>query len=105
MRRDERDRTRAVAPLIRPPDAHLLDTTHLDIDAAVRAAIEIVEAARAGSETLIFRCFRRGLRARLVRAYRSLTRRAAFGDRPDRWNFAVAAVDIVEAARAGRRGG
>jgi len=46
-RRDERDRSRAVAPLARAPDAHLLDTTHLDIDAAVRAAIDIVKAARA----------------------------------------------------------
>jgi len=26
----------------------LLDTTHLDIDAAIRAAIDIVEASRAG---------------------------------------------------------
>jgi cytidylate kinase len=47
-RRDERDRSRAVAPLEPAPDAHLLDTTHLDIDAAVRAAIDIVKAARAG---------------------------------------------------------
>jgi cytidylate kinase len=47
-RRDERDRSRAVAPLEPAPDARLLDTTHLDIDAAVRAAIAIVEAARAG---------------------------------------------------------
>jgi cytidylate kinase len=47
-RRDERDRSRAVAPLAPAPDAHLLDTTHLDIDAAVRAAIDIVKAARAG---------------------------------------------------------
>ena len=47
LRRDERDRSRAAAPLLRAPDAHLLDTTHLDIDAAVRAAIDIVEAARA----------------------------------------------------------
>jgi len=47
-RRDARDRTRAASPLQRAPDAHLLDTTHLDIDAAVRAAIDIVEAARAG---------------------------------------------------------
>jgi len=47
-RRDERDRSRAVAPLAPAPDAHLLDTTHLDIDAAVRAAIDIVQAARAG---------------------------------------------------------
>jgi cytidylate kinase len=46
-RRDERDRARAVAPLVPAPDAHLLDTTHLDIDAAVRAAIDIVKAARA----------------------------------------------------------
>ena len=47
-RRDERDRNRAVAPLKPAPDAHLLDTTHLDIDAAVRAAVDIVKAARAG---------------------------------------------------------
>ena len=46
-RRDERDRTRLVAPLKPAADAHLLDTTHLDIDAAVRAAIDIVEAVRA----------------------------------------------------------
>jgi cytidylate kinase len=48
LRRDRRDRSRAAAPLKPAPDAHLLDTTHLDIDAAVRAAIAIVEAARAG---------------------------------------------------------
>jgi cytidylate kinase len=47
-RRDERDIKRAIAPLKPAADAHLLDTTHLDIDAAVRAAIDIVEAARAG---------------------------------------------------------
>jgi len=46
--RDERDSQRAVAPLKAAPDAHLLDTTHLDIDAAFRAAIDIVEAVRAG---------------------------------------------------------
>ena len=48
LRRDERDMTRPVAPLKAAPDAHLLDTTHLDIDAAFRAAVEIVEAVRAG---------------------------------------------------------
>jgi cytidylate kinase len=48
LRRDERDRTRTVAPLVPAADAHLLDTTHLDIDAAFRAAVSIVEAARAG---------------------------------------------------------
>ena len=47
-RRDERDANRAVAPLKPAPDAHLLDTTHLDIDAAIRAAIDIVEATRTG---------------------------------------------------------
>ena len=47
-KRDERDQNRAAAPLRQAPDAHLLDTTHLDIDAAIRAAIDIVEATRAG---------------------------------------------------------
>jgi cytidylate kinase len=47
-RRDQRDASRATAPLKSAPDAHLLDTTHLDIDAAFRAAIDIVEAVRAG---------------------------------------------------------
>jgi cytidylate kinase len=48
LRRDERDTTRAAAPLKAAPDAHLLDTTYLDIDAAFRAAVAIVEAVRAG---------------------------------------------------------
>ena len=48
IRRDERDTKRAAAPLKAAPDAHLLDTTHLDIDAAFRAAIDIVEIVRAG---------------------------------------------------------
>jgi cytidylate kinase len=49
-RRDERDKNRAAAPLRRAPDAHLLDTTNLDIDAAFRAAIDLIDAAmgRAG---------------------------------------------------------
>jgi cytidylate kinase len=48
LKRDERDSKRAAAPLKQAPDAHLLDTTQLDIDAAFRAAIDIVEATRAG---------------------------------------------------------
>lgn len=48
LKRDERDRNRATAPLKQAQDAVLLDTTHLDIDAAIRAAIDIVEATRAG---------------------------------------------------------
>jgi cytidylate kinase len=47
-RRDARDSSRTAAPLKPAPDAHLLDTTHLDIDAAFRAAVDIVEAVRAG---------------------------------------------------------
>ena len=48
QRRDARDRSRTVAPLTPAADAHLLDTTHLAIDAAFQAAVDIVEAARAG---------------------------------------------------------
>jgi cytidylate kinase len=48
LRRDQRDTRRAISPLVPAPDAHLLDTTYLDIDAAFRAAVAIVEAARAG---------------------------------------------------------
>jgi CMP/dCMP kinase len=47
LRRDERDRSRAVAPLKPAPDARELDTTHLDVDAAVTAAIAIIEDERA----------------------------------------------------------
>ena len=49
-RRDERDKNRAAAPLRKAPDAYLLDTTNLDIDAAFRAAVDLIEAAmgRAG---------------------------------------------------------
>ena len=47
-KRDERDMGRAAAPLRQAPDAHLLDTTNMDISTAIRAAIDIVEASRAG---------------------------------------------------------
>ncbi len=47
-KRDERDMGRATAPLKQAPDAHLLDTTNMDISTAIRAAIDIVEATRAG---------------------------------------------------------
>jgi cytidylate kinase len=46
--RDARDSARAVAPLKPAPDAHLLDTTNLDIEAAFAAARAIV-AARLGA--------------------------------------------------------
>ena len=48
LKRDERDSQRAAAPLRQAPDAHLLDTTDMDISSAIRAAIDIVEATRAG---------------------------------------------------------
>jgi CMP/dCMP kinase len=48
VRRDERDTKRAVSPLKQAADAHLLDTTNMDISSAIRAAINIVEATRAG---------------------------------------------------------
>ncbi len=46
LRRDERDRSRAVAPLKPAPDARELDTTRLNVDAAVAAAIAMVEKNR-----------------------------------------------------------
>ena len=43
--RDERDQNRATAPLRMAEDAVLLDTTKLDIDAAFRVAIDVIDAA------------------------------------------------------------
>ncbi|HZS62965.1 MAG TPA: (d)CMP kinase [Xanthobacteraceae bacterium] len=43
LRRDERDRSRAVAPMKPAVDAHILDTSALDIEAAFKAALEVVE--------------------------------------------------------------
>ena len=50
LKRDERDRNRAIAPLKAAADAYLLDNSQLDIEGGVRAAIEIVEAVRAGRQ-------------------------------------------------------
>ena len=47
IRRDERDRNRAAAPLKAAADAHILDNSNLDIEGGVAAAIAIVEAVRA----------------------------------------------------------
>ena len=48
--RDARDRERTAAPLKPAVDAHLLDTTNLDIEAAFKAAVELIDTAldRAG---------------------------------------------------------
>lgn len=48
LKRDERDRNRAAAPLRQADDAHVLDNSRLDIEGGVRAAIEIIEKVRAG---------------------------------------------------------
>jgi cytidylate kinase len=50
LARDERDQNRAVSPLKPAADAYLLDNSHLDIEGGVRAAIDIVEAVRAGRQ-------------------------------------------------------
>ena len=44
-RRDQRDAMRSSAPLVMARDAVLLDTTRLDIEATLQAAIDIVEGS------------------------------------------------------------
>lgn len=44
-KRDLRDQSRAAAPLRVAEDAHLLDTTKLDIEAAFFAAVRLIDAA------------------------------------------------------------
>jgi cytidylate kinase len=44
--RDQRDQNRAAAPLVMAPDAGILDTSFLSIEAAVQRAIELVERQR-----------------------------------------------------------
>jgi cytidylate kinase len=51
-KRDERDQIRAPAPIKADADAYLLDNSHLDIEGGVRAAIDIIEAVRAGRRCL-----------------------------------------------------
>lgn len=46
--RDARDRNRAIAPLRPATDATLLETTHLDIDAAFEAALALVKSRLEG---------------------------------------------------------
>jgi cytidylate kinase len=46
LARDERDRSRSAAPLVQAVDAHLLDTSALDITGAFAAALALVEKVR-----------------------------------------------------------
>jgi len=48
-RRDERDMNRSTAPLKPAADALTLDTTHLDADAAFRAALDLVGRKRSST--------------------------------------------------------
>ena len=48
-RRDARDSSRPLAPLKPAPDAHILDTSDLDIEAVLRSAVAIVERVRGRS--------------------------------------------------------
>jgi cytidylate kinase len=50
--RDARDQANPHGGFYQAPDAHLLDTTLLDIEAALRAAVAIVDAAVAGKAGL-----------------------------------------------------
>ena len=47
-KRDARDSARADSPLRPAEDAHLLDTSEMDIEAAFRAAKRLIDAANAG---------------------------------------------------------
>jgi cytidylate kinase len=47
LQRDQRDTSRAVAPLKQAADAHLLDTTALNADAAFQAAVALIERVKA----------------------------------------------------------
>ena len=52
MRRDEQDRTRAVAPLRQAEDAVFVDTTHLSLDGAVETVLDLC-AERLGTECIL----------------------------------------------------
>ncbi|MEJ8475215.1 (d)CMP kinase [Roseibium algae] len=45
-RRDLRDSQRTIAPMKQAEDAHLLDTTEMDIETAFQAAVDIISKAR-----------------------------------------------------------
>jgi cytidylate kinase len=43
--RDARDASRSAAPLVQAPDAILLDTSSMDVEAAFAAALDIIQQA------------------------------------------------------------
>lgn len=52
--RDERDRTRAEAPLVQPPDAQLIETTGLNLDEVEAAVLKVVRARTSNGKTAGF---------------------------------------------------
>jgi cytidylate kinase len=46
-KRDDRDRSRAVSPLMAAPDAHLIDSTELSIDEVLQKILKLLEESRA----------------------------------------------------------
>lgn len=51
-RRDERDMSRLDSPLRPADDAHLLDTSKMDIEAAFQAALDVIDARRAAGQEI-----------------------------------------------------
>ena len=42
-KRDDRDRSRAVSPLMAAPDAHLIDSTELSIDEVLQKILKLLK--------------------------------------------------------------
>lgn len=52
--RDQRDRTRAEAPLVQPPDAQLVETTGLSIEQVEEAVLKVIRARTSNGKTASF---------------------------------------------------
>jgi cytidylate kinase len=52
--RDQRDRTRAEAPLVQPPDAQLIETTGLNIEQVEEAVLKVIRARTSNGKTAGF---------------------------------------------------
>jgi cytidylate kinase len=50
-RRDRQDMGRSIAPLVRPPDAVLIDTTELDGDEVLERLVDAVERSRCSTRS------------------------------------------------------
>ncbi len=52
--RDQRDRTRAEAPLVQAPDAQLIETTGLNIEQVEEAVLKVIRARTSNGKTASF---------------------------------------------------